>query len=965
MVTVVAKAPGRGVLMTEQNKGRACPWRGLRAILTALAMFALALGITLAAPAPARAAETHTVTLVTFDPSLGGSWHYKFPDGSYKKTVKVADGETIPFYDFDSSYTPKDSSGENKPFLYWARVDLKNKKSSVWYTDMTVTEDMTLLAVFGRSAEDTSVLFMCPMEGRNPDVTLGIAYANGGGSVKKPADPVREGYDFKGWYSDRACTKEFDFSSKVSTTKVWAKFEKKKYTVTFDTNMTISEKTPVEVAYGDAVTAPEEPTTIAYDFVGWYTDKDGTTPYDFKTPVTGNITLYAKWERHKFTVTFDTHGGPSIPSQTVEYGSYVEKPAEPAWGDNTKVFSYWYLPVEGYEWGLLYKFNERVTYDLTIHVMWQPAVTISFDSNGGDSTPASVTIGQGSRLSELPTVTKTDKDGTKYTLDGWWISDDAEATTETNFRENTTLTAHWSTGEAYNSVTYYDEDYVVRSDAVANGEHATDLKFEDRYDEDNRKAYKFGGWYSDKEFKTKFDFSTAINQDVNLYAKWIPENRTVTFRANGDGAKIGDADSVVSNVGYGTCVKDPGTPTCAGYVFAGWYTAEDDKGDEFDLTNTPITKDITLYAHWTRQTFQVTFDSQGGSSVDSPTVSYGDPVAEPEEPTREGYTFDGWYTKAKGGSAWRFADDVSKNPDEVTSDLTLYAHWTEDTYTVSFDLNGGTSKKIADQSVKYGQKVVEPKDPTKENDGFYAWFTADNVKWDFDNDVVTGDMTLHAEWVEGGDDGLVGRLVCYYVDGEFVGSGIGYEGGVLDHPDDNVLEDILGLAADRAIDGWYLDAACTQKIDFDSYKLGDDNLDIYARVVDRASLMRTVTFHTGISTTVDPVQVKSGEKISAPDVTLTAKGYTFAGWFTDKDCKTKFDFNTAITEDMTLWAGWLKDGSATPTNTPDGKEDASDEDSKKGDMPQTGDSALIAVCIAGVVGAAAVAAGFIVRRGKE
>ncbi len=127
---------------------------------------------------------------------------------------KVADGETIPFYDFDSSYTPKDSSGENKPFLYWAKVDLKNKKSSVWYTDMTVTEDMTLLAVFGRSAEDTSVLFMCPIEGHNPDVTLGIGYTNGGTSVKRPADPVREGYDFKGWYSDRDCTKEFDFNAK-------------------------------------------------------------------------------------------------------------------------------------------------------------------------------------------------------------------------------------------------------------------------------------------------------------------------------------------------------------------------------------------------------------------------------------------------------------------------------------------------------------------------------------------------------------------------------------------------------------------------------------------------------------------------------------------------------------------------------------------------------------------------------
>lgn len=953
--------------MTDQNKGRACPWGGVRAVLAVLAMFALALGISLAAPAPAQAAETHTVTLVTFDPNIGGSWYYKFPDDSYKKTLTVADGEAIPFgkSGFSNQYTPKDTSGEDRTFVHWNKLDLKNKKTSVWYTDMKVTEDMTLIALFSGSSDEVRVDFMYPEASSYPDTTLFVKYTSAGNTVSKPADPVREGYDFKGWYADSKCTEKFDFNTKVEkSTRVWAKFEKKTYTVTFDTNMDSSEQIPVKVAYGEAVSVPDKPTTIGYDFVGWYTDKDGTTAYDFDTPVTGNMTLYAKWHIHEFTVTFNTNGGPKIATQKVEYGRRVQKPAQPTWIDSSKVFSYWYTSVEGYPDGALYDFTRKVTSDITICVAWANAVTISFDSNGGDSTPAAVTIAINRRLTELPTVTKTDSDGTTYKLDGWWISNDTEATTETYFKESVTLTAHWSTEASYHGVTYYDGSYVVRSDAIADGGTAEELTFQSRVGDDNKTSYTFGGWYADADFKTKFDFNTAIKQDVNLYAKWIPEKRAVTFKANGDGAKIGEADTVISNTDYDSCAKDPGVPTCAGYTFAGWYTSAGDDGYEFDLADTPITKDITLYAHWTRQTFQVTFDSQGGSSVESPTISYGDPVAEPEEPTREGYTFDGWYTKAKGGSAWRFADDAG-NPDTVTSELTLYAHWTEDTYTVSFDLNGGTSKKIADQSVKYGKTVIEPKDPTKENDGFYAWFTADNVKWDFDNDVVTSDMTLHAEWVEGGDDGLVGHLVCYYVDGEFVGSSVGYESSALEHPDDDVLEDILDLAGDKAIDGWYLDAEYTQKIDFDSYKLGDDNLDIYARVVDKASLMRTVTFHTGISTTVDPVQVKYGEKISEPSVTLTVKGYTFAGWYTDENCTTKFDFNTPVTEDMTLWAGWLKDGSTTPTNTPDGKEDASGKDSKKGDMPQTGDNALVAICIAGVIGVAALVAGFIVRRGKE
>ncbi len=56
------------------------------------------------------------------------------------------------------------------------------------------------------------------------------------------------------------------------------------------------------------------------------------------------------------------------------------------------------------------------------------------------------------------------------------------------------------------------------------------------------------------------------------------------------------------------------------------------------------------------------------------------------------------------------------------------------------------------QIVEIDGKVTKPEDPTKEGDGFYAWFTEDGKKWDFDNDTVKGDMTLHAEWVEGGND---------------------------------------------------------------------------------------------------------------------------------------------------------------------------------------------------------------------
>ena len=138
---------------------------------------------------------------------------------------------------------------------------------------------------------------------------------------------------------------------------------------------------------------------------------------------------------------------------------------------------------------------------------------------------------------------------------------------------------------------------------------------------------------------------------------------TVTFDSQGG--------STVSSqtVEDGGLVTEPTAPTKEGETFAGWYK-ESGCTNAWDFTTDTVTANVTLYAKWGINTHTVTFDSQGGSTVSSQTVEESGLVTEPTAPTKEGYTFSGWYKESGCTSAWDFATDT------VTANVTLYAKWT-------------------------------------------------------------------------------------------------------------------------------------------------------------------------------------------------------------------------------------------------------------------------------------------------
>ena len=180
-------------------------------------------------------------------------------------------------------------------------------------------------------------------------------------------------------------------------------------------------------------------------------------------------------------------------------------------------------------------------------------------------------------------------------------------------------------------------------------------------------GYTFDGWYTDKNCTTAWDFDQdTVTGDITLYAKWTADTYSVIFDSQGGN------DVAPETVSYGSAVTKPSDSTKTGYTFDGWYT---DKNctTAWDFGQDTVTGNITLYAKWTADTYSVIFDSQGGNDVTSEAISYGSAVTKPSDPTKTGYTFDGWCADKNCTTAWNFGQDT------VTGNITLYAKWTAST----------------------------------------------------------------------------------------------------------------------------------------------------------------------------------------------------------------------------------------------------------------------------------------------
>ena len=414
------------------------------------------------------------------------------------------------------------------------------------------------------------------------DVT-GYTYGVG---ATLPTDVTRTGYTFKGWYDNENLTGSPVTAiggAETGNKEYWAKWEINQYTITFDTNGG-SEIAPITQDYGTEITAPDNPTRKGYTFKGWDKEIPETMPAD-------NITVKAQWGINQYTITFDTNGGSEIAPITQDYGTEITVPADPTRKGYT--FKGWDKEIP-----------ETMPADnITVKAQWEiNQYTITFDTNGG-SEVAPITQDYGTAITAPADPTRKG-----YTFKGW----DKEIP-ETMPADNITVKAQWEINQytitfdtnGGSEIAPITQDYGTAITAPA---------------DPTRKGYTFKGW--DKEIP-----ETMPAENITVKAQWEINQYTIAFDTNG-GSEIAPITQ-----DYGTAITAPNNPTRKGYTFKGW-----DK----EIPETMPADNITVKAQWGINQYTITFDTNGGSEINSITQDYGTEITAPDNPTRKGYTFKGW-----------------------------------------------------------------------------------------------------------------------------------------------------------------------------------------------------------------------------------------------------------------------------------------------------------------------------------
>lgn len=204
----------------------------------------------------------------------------------------TADGESISTQTIDrgGKFTePAAPSKENHTFAGWYNGDEK------FDFDADTTNAPNVLELVAKWEKSKYTVQFVSDHGSFADQTIEYGKLI---ETDKLTIPEVEGYTFDGWYTDATRTKEFDFSTPItSNTTVYARWTAKDYEVSF---ITEHGKTPTSqnVPYNETATDPGKLSAEGYTFIGWYADEAHKTKFDFSTPITGDTKVYAKWEKN-------------------------------------------------------------------------------------------------------------------------------------------------------------------------------------------------------------------------------------------------------------------------------------------------------------------------------------------------------------------------------------------------------------------------------------------------------------------------------------------------------------------------------------------------------------------------------------------------------------------------------------------------------------------------------------------
>lgn len=389
-----------------------------------------------------------------------------------------------------------------------------------WFTDPECAEGqeydfrsnvVTDIDLYAKWVKQYTVTFVTDtIPGATDIPSLNPITVDEGTLIEDPGEVEYVGYHIVGWYT----APDFSEASRVvypfeldHDYRLYAKWELNTYTVTFDWQHAGAITTDT-VNHGDAVSKPDDEDAPEYEghgVYGWYIDPQCTTEYNFDTPVTSGITIYARW-KSLWTVTFNTQGGSLFDPVTVFDGETIEEPDDPERTGYT--FIGWYVDPECTN---PFDFSSTIGKNYELYAKWEiNKYSVTFISNGGLPV-APQTVEYNSTVSEPQEPTLEG-----YTFVGWYT--DEGLTEEYNFAtpvdDDVTLYAKW----------VHRITFVLRGggpnidpiDVPHGGTAAAPLY-------PSREGYRFTGWYEDPSCTNLFSFDVTIETNYTLYAGWEEE----------------------------------------------------------------------------------------------------------------------------------------------------------------------------------------------------------------------------------------------------------------------------------------------------------------------------------------------------------------------------------------------------------------------------------------------------------
>ncbi len=379
---------------------------------------------------------------------------------------------------------------------------------------------------------------------------------------------------------------------------------------------------------------------------------------------------------------------------------------------------------------------------VTLTATWERVYKINYELNGGTNyadAPTDYTENSSEIL--LGTPSKTG-----YSFVGWYEKDGetlkSEKITSLNptIKRDITLAAVWEKD--------FKITYVLGDETAVNFENAPEYFSKNSEDillgVPSKSGKSFDGWYTEPEFTNKIEkIVKGTANDITLYAKWSD-----TFKISYELYGGENYQNAPTEYTYGDTITLQ-APSKSGYSFLGWYT-----DDEF---NTPISKitsttsgDITLYATWARRSsmqslggakYYVRFNSNGGTSVDTQTIQRNHTAERPKSPSRDGYSFAGWYSDSALTEKFDFDTKITKH-------IMLYARWIkyddkdDAIYDSSFEkviilTIGSKTAKVNGKTVQNDVAPMIKNDKTMMPVRFIAEQIGATVKWNEKFRIVT------------------------------------------------------------------------------------------------------------------------------------------------------------------------------------------------------------------------------------